>query len=60
MAEWGLAVVPALAAMSWALLGIEAAAVECERPFSAKANHLPLGRFCVTTARNVAQTLRES
>ena len=73
MSTWGLAAVPALAAMSWGLLGIEvikplvelyggcmvalkvsssllsdhieAAAVECERPFGRRAGHLALGRF---------------
>jgi putative membrane protein len=60
VAEWGLAALPALVAMSWALLGIEAAAVECERPFGRQPHHLSLGRFCVTAAENVAQTLQET
>ncbi|KAL7548761.1 hypothetical protein ACHAWF_012023 [Thalassiosira exigua] len=54
----GLEAVPALLAASWALLGIEAAAVECERPFRLRANHLPLGKMCVVVARNVAQTMK--
>lgn len=53
---WGA--VPALLAGSWALLGIEAAAVECERPFQVRANHLPLGKMCVVVAKNVAQTVK--
>ena len=59
VAEWGLAAVPALVAMSWALLGIEAAAVECERPFGHQPHHLALGKFCVVCAENIAQTLRD-
>eukprot|EP00980_Cylindrotheca_fusiformis_P015129 scaffold4180_cov99-Cylindrotheca_fusiformis.AAC.10 len=42
---------------SWGLLGIEAAAVECERPFHWNKNHLPLGRMCTVVAMNVHQTL---
>lgn len=45
---------PILFAISWALLGTEAAAVECERPFGHKSNHLALGKACVTVSRNVA------
>lgn len=43
---------------SWALLGLEAASVECERPFRWSTNHLPLGKMCVVVARNVAQTIK--
>mmetsp|Transcript_15417 Transcript_15417/g.33132 ORF Transcript_15417/g.33132 Transcript_15417/m.33132 type:complete len:406 (+) Transcript_15417:111-1328(+) len=49
---------PALLAASWALLGIEAAAVECERPYQLHANHLSLGKMCVVVAKNVAQTMK--
>lgn len=41
---------------SWGLLGIEAAAVECERPFQWHSNHLALGKACIVVARNLAQT----
>eukprot|EP00571_Detonula_confervacea_P001941 CAMPEP_0172321382 /NCGR_PEP_ID=MMETSP1058-20130122/43206_1 /TAXON_ID=83371 /ORGANISM="Detonula confervacea, Strain CCMP 353" /LENGTH=406 /DNA_ID=CAMNT_0013036875 /DNA_START=61 /DNA_END=1281 /DNA_ORIENTATION=- len=50
--------IPALLAASWALLGIEAAAVECERPYQLHSNHLPLGKMCVVVAKNVAQTVK--
>ena len=50
------AIVPLFAA-SWALLGIEAAAVECERPFAWHSNHLPLGKMCIVISANVAQTI---
>ena len=41
---------------SWGLLGIEAAAVECERPFQWHGNHLALGKAGVVVAHNLAQT----
>jgi putative membrane protein len=52
--------IPTVFAASWGLLGIEAAAVECECPFKYHSNHLPLGKMCVVTARNVAQTIRNT
>lgn len=41
---------------SWGLLGIESAAVECERPFQRNSNHLPLGKAGIVVARNLAQS----
>jgi len=55
---WATPVVTFLIAFS--LLGIEAAAVACERPFGLGANHLPLDHFCKTVADNVAQILHQS
>ena len=49
---------PLLFFESWSLLGIEAASVECERPFGWRSNHLPLGKMCVIVTQNVAQTLK--
>merc|ERR1711865_782167 len=43
LALHGWSAFPALVVVSWALLGIEAASVECERPFRWDANHLALG-----------------
>lgn len=54
--EGWIALVPLLLA-SWGLLGIEAASVECERPFHWHSNHLALGKACLVVARNVAQTM---
>lgn len=51
-----ISIFPVLIA-SWGLLGIEAAAVECERPFHWNKNHLALGRMCIVVASNVHQTL---
>ena len=50
---------PFLFLINWSLLGIEAAAVECESPFAYKPNHLTLGKSSSTVARNIAQALRE-
>lgn len=58
LAKHSWASVPVLLLASFALLGIEAAAVECERPFKGATNHLALGKMGVVVARNVAQTLR--
>jgi len=55
---WGTPIVSFLVA--WCLLGIEAAAVECERPVRGCANHMPLEAFCAVVADNVSQTLRHS
>lgn len=54
-ANHGWVALPTVFAASWGLLGIEAAAVECERPFQWHGNHLPLGKVCVVVSRNVAQ-----
>lgn len=54
----GWSSLPLLFFESWSLLGIEAAAVECERPFQWRSNHLSLGKMCVTVSQNVAYTLK--
>ena len=46
--------------VSYALLGLEAAAVECERPVNECANHMPLDAFAAAIADSVAQTLKHS
>lgn len=58
--SWKWATPPFTILVSWALLGIEASAVECERPVHECANHIPLDAFCAVIADNVAQTLRHS
>jgi len=60
LSRFGPVVLPGLLLTSWALLGIEAAAVECSSPFQRKPNHLRLGRACSEVAQCVAQTLAES
>lgn len=49
-----------LYAINWSMLGLEAASVECERPFGLSPNHLPLGKFCIVIGENIAQTLDET
>lgn len=46
--------------VAYALLGIEAASVECERPVRECANHMPLDAFAAVIADNVGQTVRHS
>lgn len=50
---------PFLFLINWSLLGIEAAAVECESPFEFNPNHLTLGKASATVSRNIGQALRE-
>ncbi|KAL7465625.1 hypothetical protein ACHAXS_005939 [Conticribra weissflogii] len=59
VAYYGWIALPCLFASNWALLGIEAAAVECEKPFDRNRNHLTLGKFAVDSARSIAQALKE-
>ena len=54
-----IALLPLMLA-SWGLLGIEAAAVECERPFQWQSNHLALGKACLIVSRNLAQTMQNT
>lgn len=48
---------PAVAFVSFALVGTETAATECERPFKRRPDHLPLERYCLVAADNVVQLL---
>lgn len=57
--EWGWGTVGAVVVFSYALLGIEAAAVACERPFGKESNHLPMNTFSNAVVGNVSQILRE-
>lgn len=47
-------------AINWAMLGLESASVECERPFGRSPNHLPLAKFCHVIGENIVQTLEET
>ena len=59
VANYGWISLPCLFAFNWSLLGIEAAAVECERPFDWNRNHLTLGRFAAVVAKNAGQAIKE-
>eukprot|EP00434_Breviolum_minutum_P003299 symbB.v1.2.002902.t3/scaffold115.1/size320724/2 len=52
--------VPLVILISYALLGVEAAAVACERPFQDQANHLPFDQFAKVVAENVRQILQHA
>lgn len=59
VAEYGWVSIPFLFLLNWALLGIEAAAVECESPFEYRENHLTLGKVAVLISRNIGQAMKE-
>lgn len=46
--------------VAYVLLGIEATAVTCERPFGLDPSHLQLDQFCKTIAANIAQILQQA
>ncbi|CAE7638205.1 unnamed protein product [Symbiodinium pilosum] len=52
--------VPMVILISYALLGVEAAAVACERPFHEQTNHLPFNAFAKVVAENVQQILQHA
>ena len=60
--EWGWATFPLSLLVAIALLGIEAASIECERPFSAKPskNHHDVERFCELLSNEVRDMLTRS
>jgi len=59
VAKYGWTSLPLLVLLNWALLGVEASAVECEKPFGISRNHLLLGKMGKTVATNIGQALRE-
>lgn len=58
VALFGHAALPGVLVTCWALLGVEAAAVECSHPFQRRPNHLQLGRASIVIAQCMAQTIR--
>lgn len=55
----GLPALLSVCLMTWGMLGIEAAAVECERPFFRRRSHLTLGRACLVVAQSLVQTAKD-
>ena len=56
--RWGWGTIPAVGAVSFALLGIEGAATECEIPFNADhVNHLKMDAYVMGCFANVAAIL---
>lgn len=47
----------AVALVAFALLGVEGAATECERPFGTRSNHLNMDRFAAAVVADVAAAL---
>lgn len=60
--EWKWATIPLSLLVAFALLGIEAASIECERPFSPSPtkNHHDLERFAVLLSTEVMHMLQRS
>ncbi|KAL7518857.1 hypothetical protein ACHAWX_003664 [Stephanocyclus meneghinianus] len=59
VATFGWIAIPTNFFVNWLLLGIEAASVDCERPFNWNANHIPLGKISAVVAVNIAEALKE-
>eukprot|EP00804_Cyclotella_cryptica_P000574 CCRYP_009987-RA/>CCRYP_009987-RA protein AED:0.02 eAED:0.02 QI:482/1/1/1/1/1/2/170/389 len=59
VATFGWIAIPTNFFVNWLLLGIEAASVDCERPFNWNANHIPLGKISSVVAVNVAEAMKE-
>ena len=59
--EWGWATMPFTILLSYALLGIDAAASDCEVPFTANhVNHLDMDGYCIAALKNVTQLVCHS
>jgi len=59
--EWGWNTVPAIALLSFGLLGIDGAAHECERPFEkGRANHMDMEGYCCLVLKNILQLMIHS
>jgi putative membrane protein len=53
--NWGWATIPATAIATFALMGVEGAAMECEIPFEAnRSNHLRMDQYCETIVNSCA------
>ena len=59
-ATMGWTTIPVCFIVAFAILGIDAMAVEIENPFGHDMNDLPLGMLCETIARNVREILDRS
>lgn len=54
---WGWGTISSVFLTSFALLGIDGAASECERPFKSRPNALNMEAFCLTGLNNIAQVV---
>ncbi len=55
---WRWGTFPVMMLVSFALLGVEGAATECESPFGDRCNHLAMDRYAATAVANVQEVLR--
>ncbi len=56
--EWGWSTIPIVVVTSYALLGVDSAASECEVPFKKRANHLSMESFCLTGLNDIEELVR--
>ena len=52
---WGYGTIPSVFLISYALLGIDGSASECESPFKKRPNHLNMERFCLIIMEDIEQ-----
>ena len=57
VSHWQWGTIPAMALVSFALLGVEGAAAECESPFAQRSNHLAMDAYAAALIANVAEIL---
>lgn len=57
---WGWGTIPAVFVTSYALLGIDGSATECESPFKKRPNHLDMEGFCLTALGDIEQIVRHN
>ena len=59
--EWGWFTIPIVSVLAFSLLGIDAAAHECEIPFSPnRVNHLDMEGYCLLALKNITQLVCHS
>lgn len=59
--SWGWGTIPSVGVISYAFLGIEGAATECEKPFRYdRLNHLDMDNFCLQAIKNIEQLVIHS
>mmetsp|Transcript_5107 Transcript_5107/g.7678 ORF Transcript_5107/g.7678 Transcript_5107/m.7678 type:complete len:398 (+) Transcript_5107:27-1220(+) len=55
--SWGWGTIPAVFLTSYALLGVDGAASECEAPFGKRENHLNMNAYCMTALQDIEQLI---
>jgi len=57
---WGWGTIPTVFLTSYALLGIDGAASECECPFKQRPNHLDMEGYILTLQQNITQLINHN